>query len=116
MTENGVFKEELIMRKFTTWAFDERLVTPIEGTNRFYAVSDEVESAFYELGYKISVHERAIWKNDDKGRFTQVGTVKEVNLWRHSTIEDEENITLVHGEKVVIDDYANVYKLEDQGL
>lgn len=115
MTATNVFKDEQILRTYTTWTFDENTVTPIEGIRGFYQIPGAVEDAFEELGYKMSVHEKALWKNDDKGRFTQVGTAIEVNLWLMNSFHDAENVTVVHGEKLVIDGYANVYKLAEQG-
>jgi hypothetical protein len=111
MAQDSIFKQEPITRIVTTWEFDENILIPIEDNSKYFEFPHEVWEAFYENGYKISACRRTLWKRVD-GFLEENGTFIEATIWRHSTMEDSETITLVHGQKVIVEGYGKIVQLE----
>jgi hypothetical protein len=101
---DALFTVKNVIRPMNVWQFDETQATELPSTDRgnssqgFLSLPEEVEEAFEDAGFKISVVNSNKWDTDADGKFFRVGSVIEATVFpRYRTGDD---VTVVHGQYV----------------
>lgn len=111
MNTETIFQKEQIVRTVDTWTFDESILSPIPGSAfGAMALPKDVVDAFSGSGYWIRAQSIPTWNEEGEIHVkTGIEFIATMGKWGNSI----DTITLRHGEKVAIEGYSNIYKLEE---